>query len=409
MNSRRHEMREDPFSKAATGTDFPPASRGLSPFFRNHSAHTVGSAYQDSNFDTKHFQIFINNGTAWQIGSTITYDKSKDAFPFLMHILATSISGVDSGLADTLSDYGDQLLLGPEVKTAIETLEKTLSESRQTDPTMLALAAAAKKEIGEKGFGGRCLELVLKASNNPTAQRISKSLDFPPIKPIKRSEPGEAGEEKKPEYSINFSMNDPDDEDSSIESEADAAKTNEAANQGSRFRGLKAVLLTRLLPATNRGVPLTVFLRRSRTEKQVLIPHESEVYADPDLVLAVMWQESRLKHQALSRKGAIGLMQLMPGTAKDLKVNPRDPQQNIKGGSRYLSQLLNRYDKDKQLALAAYNWGLGNVDRALQADNTRSWQGILDSKVQVPLETSNYVTAVLRYYDEIKNSRGSQR
>lgn len=403
MNSRRHEMSNNPPSKPDSGTDFPPATRELSPIVRNHSAQPVGLADQDVTFDTRHFQLFIKNGTAWQIKSQITYPASRVAFPFLMHILARSIEGDDAGLADTLSGYGDELFLGPEVKTAIKKLKEKLSASNQTDPSMLALAAEAEKEIEERGFGGRCLELVLKASDNPRAQTIYNNLRFPPIK-----KSSERSESRNTEYSINFSMSDPGYDETLINSYDIAPLNNRSSNQVSRGRGLKAVLLTRVLPATDNGVPLKVSLSRSGEEKQVVIPHRSEIFADPDLVLAVMWQESKLKHQSRSRVGAIGLMQLMPLTARDLSVDPRDPQQNIYGGSRYLRQMLARYN-DLELALAAYNWGLGNVDHALRKTEQSSWQGILDSDIEVPEETSKYVEAVLKYYGEIKRSRQSTR
>lgn len=82
-----------------------------------------------------------------------------------------------------------------------------------------------------------------------------------------------------------------------------------------------------------------------------------------DLVEAVAWQESRLRHAAVSPKGAVGIMQLTPATARDLGVDPYDLQQNVAGGAAYLAQLLRRYDGDLRLSLAAYNAGPGAVDR----------------------------------------------
>lgn len=84
-----------------------------------------------------------------------------------------------------------------------------------------------------------------------------------------------------------------------------------------------------------------------------------------DLVKAVVWAESGGRQDVVSAKGALGLMQLMPETAAELGVDPRDASENLEGGTRYLRQMLERYEGDRdQLikALAAYNAGPGSVE-----------------------------------------------
>ncbi|TVP87971.1 MAG: DUF4124 domain-containing protein [Thioalkalivibrio sp.] len=85
---------------------------------------------------------------------------------------------------------------------------------------------------------------------------------------------------------------------------------------------------------------------------------------DPLLVKSVIWVESCFDQYAVSRVGAHGLMQLMPATAAELGVTDRfDPAQNIRGGVKYLAWMLERFDQDLDLALAAYNAGPGAVER----------------------------------------------
>lgn len=83
---------------------------------------------------------------------------------------------------------------------------------------------------------------------------------------------------------------------------------------------------------------------------------------DPDLLLRVMWKENKGRQGPVSQKGAIGLMQLMPGTAEYLGVDPNNPEQNVRGGARYLKEMLREFNS-VPLALAAYNAGPGNVKK----------------------------------------------
>jgi hypothetical protein len=84
----------------------------------------------------------------------------------------------------------------------------------------------------------------------------------------------------------------------------------------------------------------------------------------PTLLEAVVWQESRWNTAAVSRVGARGLTQLMPGTARQMGVDPHDPMANLEGGARYLRMQLDAFGGDIERALAAYNAGPARVQKA---------------------------------------------
>lgn len=110
---------------------------------------------------------------------------------------------------------------------------------------------------------------------------------------------------------------------------------------------------------------------------------------DPRLALEVGMKESSLNPNVPdSSAGAIGIFQLEPATAAELGVDPRDPVQNIDGGVRYLSQMIARYAGNVAEGLAAFDWGPGNMDKAIAAHGI-GWMNY------APIETQDYVQTIL--------------
>jgi soluble lytic murein transglycosylase len=116
---------------------------------------------------------------------------------------------------------------------------------------------------------------------------------------------------------------------------------------------------------------------------RIIVKKAGKYRLDPSLISAVITAESAFDPGAVSRKGAMGLMQLMPGTARDLGVrNPFNPEENIEGGTRYLKYLIEKFDGDLTRALAAYNAGPRRVE----------------SSGRLPEETTNYIRKVYSIY-----------
>ncbi len=121
---------------------------------------------------------------------------------------------------------------------------------------------------------------------------------------------------------------------------------------------------------------------RKNIFKPIVEEAAKENNISPKIISAVIEQESGFDPNAKSRCGAMGLMQLMPETAKALGVDPSNPEENIKGGSKYLASLLNLYHGNLTLALSAYNSGPNNVNK---------YGGVPPFK-----ETQNYVKSIMK-------------
>lgn len=133
---------------------------------------------------------------------------------------------------------------------------------------------------------------------------------------------------------------------------------------------------------------------RAANYEALIVEHARANRLNPQLVRAVIQAESAFNPRAVSPVGAMGLMQLMPGTARELGVvDPFDPEDNIRGGTKYLRSLLDRFDGEVELALAAYNAGPGAVER---------YNGVPPYR-----ETRNYVARINRITDVRAIKRGN--
>jgi soluble lytic murein transglycosylase-like protein len=168
----------------------------------------------------------------------------------------------------------------------------------------------------------------------------------------------------------------------------------------------------RTQPPPAASAPVVAPQRPHKEKLERMVKETAERHkVDPDLVRAVVNVESGWNPFAVSRKGAFGLMQLIPGTARRMGVNDVfDPQQNLDGGVRYLHSLLERYNGSLPLALAAYNAGEGAVDRFRGVPNYRETrhyvQKVTNSYFRPGSDESSFARITTRTMRRIVDERG---
>jgi soluble lytic murein transglycosylase-like protein len=171
----------------------------------------------------------------------------------------------------------------------------------------------------------------------------------------------------------------------------DASNKDEITISSNALEGSNTIVVEDTTPVEASSLPIENTAKT--TIKQASLPYQNDVIAaaeetklDPALINAIIATESKHNRYAKSHKGAYGLMQLMPATAKRFGYTKKDStKQNVMAGSKYLRELLGQFNGDLELALAAYNAGPGAVIK-------------YQNRIPPYKETKQYVPKVLKYY-----------
>jgi len=190
-------------------------------------------------------------------------------------------------------------------------------------------------------------------------------------------------------------------------------------------KDLAVILLTLIVLVTAASILISGFLRGIAQAQGPVTPYDDIISqasarygVEQVLIKALIKRESDFNPSATSGKGCMGLMQISNDLIKDLndprtvvgrtcklEINdPFDPEQNINAGTCYLAYLLKKYHNIKELALAAYNCGPENIDRATHKYGY-SWKTIEPHLHNYCRGTTDYVNDIMRYYEEYKNDK----
>lgn len=235
---------------------------------------------------------------------------------------------------------------------------------------------------GDRVFADRLDTLLAGSAQNPqsaqsTAQSLAESLKLQML----RSSLALAGDlPAEAEYSPLISS-----QSSALQSLVRSYGANQAESGAVPTRDMPSQPLPEPVgPVASPGAASASLSTGSSSLDPIIARASSRYGVDAGLIKAVIKTESNFNPGAVSHAGARGLMQLMPGTARGLGVSDSfDPEQNIMAGTRFLRDLLKRYNGDLDSALAAYNWGPGNVDKRPD---------------RLPQETRNYLVRVKQLY-----------
>lgn len=278
--------------------------------------------------------------------------------------LGASLGALAGGLGEGISGMTDQALKGAAIQAQMMGRQKSVLEAQALARKMAAQQKFAAGDRSPEVLAELNTDKALDAIYEPQKQLGSKGMRFNP-------QTGQV--EHLPGYTEAMTR----------ETEAKAAGTWQPIVPGGALvkpptPGASATTA----PAVD---PVKVRVLQNNPYAQAAARAAQQSGVDPALYLSMIDAESGWNPGAKSPKGAVGLAQLMPDTAKELGVNPNDPAQNVRGGATYMGSLMQRYQGDQTKALMAYNWGPGNVD---------AWVQKGANPADIPAETQAYVRKV---------------